>query len=118
MAELPQGTVTLVFTDIEGSTRLLTALGSRYEAVLADHRRLLRAAFSSHAGVEVDTQGGGPLLRLCQSPRRRHRGGRGAAGAFLTRLLRRRRTQGPHGHPLRRGEPSLTKEGYVGPEST
>ena len=57
MAELPQGTVTLVFTDIEGSTRLLTSLGSRYEAVLADHRRLLRAAFSSHKGVEVDTQG-------------------------------------------------------------
>jgi predicted ATPase/class 3 adenylate cyclase/Tfp pilus assembly protein PilF len=57
MAELPQGTVTLVFTDIEGSTRLLASLGSRYEAVLADHRKLLRAAFSSHSGIEVDTQG-------------------------------------------------------------
>ena len=57
MTELPQGTVTLDFTDIEGSTRLLTALGSRYEAVLADHRKLLRAAFSSHLGIEVDTQG-------------------------------------------------------------
>jgi class 3 adenylate cyclase len=57
MAELPGGTVTLVFTDIEGSTRLLASLGSRYEAVLADHRRTPRAAFSSHAGIEVDTQG-------------------------------------------------------------
>jgi len=57
MAELHRGTVTLVFTDIEGSTRLLTALGSRYEAALADHRGLLRAAFSSHGGTEVDTQG-------------------------------------------------------------
>ncbi len=57
MTELSQETVTLVFTDIEGSTRLLTSLGSRYEAVLAEHRRLLRAAFSSHAGIEVDTQG-------------------------------------------------------------
>jgi hypothetical protein len=57
MAELPRGTVTLVFTDIEGSTRLLASLGSRYETVLADHRRILRAAFSSHAGIEVDTQG-------------------------------------------------------------
>jgi hypothetical protein len=57
MAELPRGTVTLVFTDIEGSTRLLASLGSRYEAVLVDHRKLLRHAFSSHAGVEVDTQG-------------------------------------------------------------
>ncbi|MGI8519024.1 MAG: adenylate/guanylate cyclase domain-containing protein, partial [Actinomycetota bacterium] len=57
MAKLPQGTVTLVFTDIEGSTRLLTSLGSRYEAVLAEHRKLLRDAFQSHAGTEVDTQG-------------------------------------------------------------
>ena len=57
MSELPTGTVTLVFTDIEGSTRLLTSLGSRYQAVLADHRRLLRAAFSSHQGIEVDSQG-------------------------------------------------------------
>jgi hypothetical protein len=45
ITDLPQGTVTLVFTDIEGSTRLLTSLGSRYEAALADHRKLLRAAF-------------------------------------------------------------------------
>ncbi|CAN5590414.1 hypothetical protein BH18ACT16_BH18ACT16_10950 [soil metagenome] len=51
MTELSQGTVTLVFTDIVGSTRLLTSLGSRYEAVLADHRRLLRAAFQFHAGA-------------------------------------------------------------------
>ena len=46
-----------VFTDIEGSTRLLASLGSRYEQVLAEHRRLLREALSSHGGVEVDTQG-------------------------------------------------------------
>ena len=57
MAELPQGTVTLLFTDIEGSTRLLASLGSRYEQVLASHRMLLRESFRSHGGVEVDTQG-------------------------------------------------------------
>ena len=57
MAELPRGTVTLVFTDIEGSTRLLEALGERYREVLAEHRRLLREAFIAHGGVEVDTQG-------------------------------------------------------------
>jgi len=57
MTDLPHGTVTLVFTDIEGSTRLLASLGSHYEAVLADHRTLLRAAFQSRAGTEVDTQG-------------------------------------------------------------
>ncbi|CAN5433857.1 hypothetical protein BH18ACT16_BH18ACT16_15570 [soil metagenome] len=56
MAELPGGTVTLVFTDIEGSTRLLNSLGERYGEVLAEHRQLLREAFSK-GGVEVDTQG-------------------------------------------------------------
>ncbi|MEP6976450.1 MAG: adenylate/guanylate cyclase domain-containing protein [Thermoleophilia bacterium] len=57
MASLPTGTVTLLFTDIEGSTRLLHELGDRYADVLADHRRVLRAAFERHHGVEVDTQG-------------------------------------------------------------
>jgi class 3 adenylate cyclase len=57
MTELPSGTVTLLFTDIEGSTRLLHELADRYADVLADHRRLLRATFQRHDGVEVDTQG-------------------------------------------------------------
>ena len=52
MATLPKGTVTLVFTDIEGSTRLLQTLGDAYEDVLATHRRLLRDAFRSNGGVE------------------------------------------------------------------
>src|SRR5438093_425753 len=57
MRELPAGTVTFLFTDIEGSTRLLHQLGDAYAGVLADHRRLLRDAFARHEGVEVDTQG-------------------------------------------------------------
>jgi len=57
MRELPVGTITLLFTDIEGSTRLLHELGERYAAVLAEHRRILRDVFSRHGGVEVDTQG-------------------------------------------------------------
>jgi predicted ATPase len=57
MADLPAGTVTLLFTDIEGSTRLLRELGDGYAQVLAEHRRLLREAFVAHGGVEVDTQG-------------------------------------------------------------
>jgi WD40 repeat protein/class 3 adenylate cyclase len=57
MRNLPTGTVTFLFTDIEGSTRLLHALGDGYAGVLADHRRLLRDAFGRHDGVEVDTQG-------------------------------------------------------------
>ncbi len=57
MRKLPTGTVTFLFTDIEGSTRLLHALGDGYAGVLTDHRRLLRDAFGRHDGVEVDTQG-------------------------------------------------------------
>jgi predicted ATPase/class 3 adenylate cyclase len=56
--DLPGGLVTLVFTDIEGSTRLLHELGAEaYVDALAEHRRLLREAFARHGGVEVDTQG-------------------------------------------------------------
>jgi class 3 adenylate cyclase len=57
MRELPTGTVTLLFTDMEGSTRLLHLLGKRYADVLAESRALLRAAFHQHHGHEVDTQG-------------------------------------------------------------
>jgi class 3 adenylate cyclase len=57
MRVLPSGTVTFLFTDIEGSTRLLSELGDAYADALADHREALRDAFSAHGGVEVDTQG-------------------------------------------------------------
>jgi predicted ATPase/class 3 adenylate cyclase len=57
-ADLPSGTVTLLFTDIEGSTKLLHQLGAEaYAGALAEHRRLLREAYGRHGGVEVDTQG-------------------------------------------------------------
>src|ERR671933_410837 len=58
MPELPAGTVTLLFTDIERSTQLLRALGSDgYAQALATHQRLLREAFAAHGGREIDTQG-------------------------------------------------------------
>jgi len=58
MTEQPHGTVTFLFTDIEGSTRLLRELGSeRYAGALAEHRRLLRDAFARHGGYEVDSEG-------------------------------------------------------------
>ena len=58
MTELPTGTVTFLFTDIEGSTKLLHELGGpRYAEVLAEHQRILREAFAAHHGREVDTQG-------------------------------------------------------------
>ncbi len=55
--ELPTGTVTFLFTDMEGATRLLEELGSGYQDILAQHHRLLREVFERHGGVEVDTQG-------------------------------------------------------------
>jgi YVTN family beta-propeller protein len=57
VTELPSGTVTFLFTDVEGSTRLLKGLGEAYGEVLADHHRLLREAFIAHGAHEIDTQG-------------------------------------------------------------
>ncbi len=57
LTELRVGTVTFLFTDIEGSTRLASRLRERYGEVLADHQRLLREAFAEAGGQEIDTQG-------------------------------------------------------------
>jgi predicted ATPase/class 3 adenylate cyclase len=57
MGELPTGTVTFLFTDIEGSTRLLKQLRERYVEAYAEHQRILRAAFDVHGGREVHTEG-------------------------------------------------------------
>jgi hypothetical protein len=57
-SDLPSGTVTFCFTDVEGSTRLLHELGAEgYAEALAEHRRLIRTACSAERGAEVDTQG-------------------------------------------------------------
>src|ERR687887_413834 len=58
MRHLPRGTVTFLFTDIEGSTKLLHDLGAEgYAKELAEHRRVFRDVLERHGGVEVDTQG-------------------------------------------------------------
>jgi predicted ATPase/class 3 adenylate cyclase len=110
--ELPIGTVTLLFTDIEGSTRLLHELGDRYAEALADHRRLLRECFLERDGREVDTQGDAFFVAF---PR--------ASDAVAAAAAAQRRLAGhpwPGGVPLRvrmgihSGEPALTGEGYVG----
>src|SRR6516162_3686472 len=68
MASLPAGTVTFLFTDIEGSTTLLQRLGDRrYAEVLEEHRRLLRAAFEEGRGQEVDTQGDAFLVAFSRA---------------------------------------------------
>ncbi len=106
MPDLPTGTVTLLFTDIESSTRLLNELGGRYADVLAEHRRLLREAFSSHHGIEVDTQGDA-FFYVFASAKEALSAAAGAQIALRDGPVRVR--IGVH-----TGEPIVTGEGYVG----
>jgi len=62
MSKLPTGTITLLFTDIERSIQLLEQLGDRYKNVLAACRTLLRTAFQTYHGHEIDTQGDASLV--------------------------------------------------------
>ncbi|MBA3412882.1 MAG: tetratricopeptide repeat protein [Actinobacteria bacterium] len=109
---LPTGTVSLLCTDVEGSTRLLNALGERYAEALAEHRRLLRAAFGEHRGCEVDTQGDAFFYAF---PRAQD----AVAGAVAAQRALASHVW-PEGLPLRvrigihTGEPTATGEGYVG----
>ena len=57
LTNLPAGTVTFLFSDIEGSTGLLKRLGERYAKLIADHRRIIRDTFGEHGGTEIDGQG-------------------------------------------------------------
>src|SRR4029077_780094 len=68
MRELPEGTVTILFTDIEGSTRLLLQSGDGFTALLEAHRELLRGAFHRHGGIEVDSQGDAFLVVFRRAP--------------------------------------------------
>jgi class 3 adenylate cyclase len=69
MRRLPGGTVTFLFTDIEGSTRLLHEVGAeRYAAELSAHRHVLRRAFERNGGVEVDTQGDAFFVAFATAP--------------------------------------------------
>jgi class 3 adenylate cyclase len=70
MRTLPTGTVTPLFTDIEGSTRLLERHGDAYADVLAEHRRLLCGAFERHRGVEVQTEGDAFFVAFASAARR------------------------------------------------
>jgi class 3 adenylate cyclase len=112
MATLPGGTVTFLFTDIEGSTRLLQELGDAYGDVVRDHRRLLRENLGDKGGTEVDTQGDAFFYSF---PRARD----AVAGAVAAQ-----RALAAHEWPdgrdvrvrmgLHTGEPSLGDEGYHG----
>src|SRR6187551_626214 len=107
--DLPYGTVTFLFTDVEGSTRLLHELGAAaYAEALAEHRRILRHVFRAHGGIEVDTQGDAFFVAFATAP-----DALDAADEALTALAR---------GPIRvrigihTGTAHVTQEGYVGEE--
>ena len=107
MVELPSGTVTFVFTDVEGSTKLLHELGAQaYAEALAEHRRVIRDACAAQGGVEVDTQGDAFFFAFPT-----------AAGAVDAALAF---TEGLASGPiqvrvgLHTGTPMVTDEGYIG----
>jgi predicted ATPase/class 3 adenylate cyclase len=106
MRELPTGTVTFLFTDIEGSTRLLHELGDGYADALGEHRRLLRDAFAERSGVEIDTQGDAFFVAF-----NRAQDAVLAAEAGQAALA-----EGPVSvrMGIHTGEPLLTDEGYIG----
>ena len=107
MRSLPAGTVTFVFTDIEGSTQLLQELGEDgYAEALARHRSVIRNAFRARGGIEVDTQGDAFFYAFARAPE---------ALAAVNDAQ-----EGLEGSPIRvrvgihTGTPHLTEEGYVG----
>ena len=112
MAGLPSGTVTFVFTDIEGSTELLKRLGERYGEVLSEHRRIVRETFGAANGTEIDTQGDAFFFAFPSA--------RDAVGAAVEG----QRAHAAHAWPddatvrvrmgLHTGEPVLGEEGYLG----
>src|SRR5213595_3158539 len=112
MRDLPTGTVTLLFTDIEGSTHLLQQVGERYADLLATCRQLLRAAFQQWNGVEVDTQGDAFFVAFTR------------ATDAVSAAVDMQRVLANHDWPsgaavalrigLHTGEPTRTAESYVG----
>ena len=110
MSALPTGTVTFLFADVEGSTRLARELGDEWQPVLADVRRLLRAAVGSASGHEVDSRGDELFAAFAEAE--------SAADAAVDA----QRKLGGHNWPttvrvrigLHTGTASLGEDGYVG----
>ncbi len=109
---LPTGTLTFLFTDIEGSTQLLKRLGARYGELLAEHRRILRTAAQDHCGEEVDNQGDSFLFAFRRADE--------AAKAAIEAQRSLARHEWPEASDVRvrmgihTAEPSASDEGYYG----
>jgi class 3 adenylate cyclase len=113
MRQLPGGTITFVFTDIEGSTRLLQELGDEaYGRVSGDHRRLVRETFGAHGGTEIDTQGDAFFFSFTRA--------RDAVAAAVDAQRALRDHEWPEGQEvavrigIHTGEPHVGEEGYLG----
>src|SRR6476659_5715765 len=112
MATLPAGTVTFLFTDIEGSTQLLKQLGERYGDVLSGHRRLVRDILAATNGVEIDSQGDAFFFAFSRA--------RDAVEGAVEVQRAHERHAWPDGTEVRvriglhTGEPSVGTEGYLG----
>jgi class 3 adenylate cyclase len=112
MASLPVGTVTFLFSDIEGSTRLLQQLGDRYGELVSKHRRVIRESAADAGGTEIDAQGDALFFSF---PRARD----AVSGALAAQLgLGVERWPGEAEVKVRMGlhtgEPTLGEEGYLG----
>src|SRR5947207_523224 len=110
--KLPKGQVTFLLTDIEGSTELLARLEDRYSPLLADVRRLLRAAVRKAGGREVDSRADELFAVFEEAP--------AALEAALAIQRAMRASAWPDGVDVRlrigvhHGRPTLTDPGYVG----
>ena len=112
MSELPGGTVTFLFSDIEGSTRLLEELGDRYQDVHRDHRRILREELQAAGGREIDTQGDAFFFSFMRA--------RDAVAGAVAGQRALAEHEWPDGAEVRvrmglhTGEPTVGEEGYLG----
>jgi class 3 adenylate cyclase len=112
MEGLPSGTVTFVFTDIEGSTQLLKQLGDSYSDVLDQHRQIVRDTFTQASGAEIDTQGDAFFFAFTRA--------RDAVEAAVEAQRAHASAQWPEDATVRvrmglhTGEPALGSEGYLG----
>src|SRR6476620_1189534 len=108
MEDLPSGTVTLLFTDVEGSTRLVQELGAAYQYALDGNRQILRDAVASHAGREVDCRADEFLACF-------PRASDGLAAAIAAQLaLTSQDSQLRVRMGLHTGEPELIGDAYIG----
>jgi predicted ATPase/class 3 adenylate cyclase/DNA-binding winged helix-turn-helix (wHTH) protein len=111
-ADLPGGTFTFLFSDIEGSTRPLAQLGERYADVLLEHRRALRVAFDAHGGREVHAEGDGFFIAFARAS--------DAIAAAVSAQHALARHEWPHGITVRvrmgvhTGEAAVWQGSYVG----